>query len=84
MHLGRIVEYADKETLFRRRLHPYTVVLRSAVPISDPEVKRPERFAGRRAEPGQPAAGLRFSYPLSLCHGALQGRSAKARGDRAR
>jgi oligopeptide/dipeptide ABC transporter ATP-binding protein len=35
VYLGAVVELADRETLFRRPLHPYTVSLLSAVPIPD-------------------------------------------------
>jgi oligopeptide/dipeptide ABC transporter ATP-binding protein len=40
MYLGRIVEYADKVSLFTRPLHPYTEALLAAIPIPDPRLKR--------------------------------------------
>ncbi|HET8590782.1 MAG TPA: ABC transporter ATP-binding protein [Nakamurella sp.] len=40
MYLGTIVELADADELFRRRLHPYTKALISAAPIPDPAVQR--------------------------------------------
>src|SRR5262249_58226885 len=40
--------------------------------------------AGRRAEPGQPAVGLRLPHPLPLRDRALQERDARAPGHRPR
>jgi oligopeptide/dipeptide ABC transporter ATP-binding protein len=42
MYLGKIVEYATTEELFRRPSHPYTRVLLAAIPVPDP-AKRRER-----------------------------------------
>jgi oligopeptide/dipeptide ABC transporter ATP-binding protein len=43
MYLGRIVELADKESLFAEPQHPYTEALLSAVPVPDPTAK-PQRI----------------------------------------
>jgi peptide/nickel transport system ATP-binding protein len=40
MYLGRIVEIADKRTLFARPTHPYTEALLASVPIPRPGVRR--------------------------------------------
>ena len=40
IHLGRIVEIAETEELFKHPLHPYTISLLSAVPMPDPQVEK--------------------------------------------
>ena len=43
MRLGRLVELASAEELFRHPLHPYTKSLLSAMPVPDPRVQRQRR-----------------------------------------
>jgi peptide/nickel transport system ATP-binding protein/oligopeptide transport system ATP-binding protein len=43
MYLGRIVELATRDDLFREPLHPYTEALLAAVPIPDPRARRDEQ-----------------------------------------
>jgi oligopeptide transport system ATP-binding protein len=40
MYLGKVVELADAETLFRAPKHPYTRALLSAIPVTNPRLRR--------------------------------------------
>lgn len=62
MYLGKVVEVADKRSLYARPAHPYTQALLASVPVTHPSKRR--RGTGAPLQGDIPTA----LAPLSGCH----------------
>jgi len=63
LYLGRVVELADRDRIWRAPQHPYTKALLSAAPIPDPAVERTRKrlkLEGEPPSPMDPRAAFRF------------------------
>ncbi|MBR5346325.1 MAG: ATP-binding cassette domain-containing protein [Deltaproteobacteria bacterium] len=72
MYLGRLVELSSAEMLYEQPLHPYTEALLAAVPIPDPERRRPRQLlSGELPSPLALPPGCPFHprcrYARALC-----------------
>ena len=68
MYLGTMVEYGNKEDVFREPLHPYTKALFSAIPMPDPDYKSKRIILkGSIPSPANPPSGCKFHTRCDQC-----------------
>ncbi len=72
MYLGRVMELADRDTLYAAPLHPYTKALLDAAPVPDPvleRARRPRALKGELPSPLKPPPGCVFNTRCPLADG---------------
>jgi len=72
MYVGKLVEMAKTEELYRTPRHPYTAALMAAVPVADPRVKTGNvELKGEVPSPAKPPSGCYFhprcEYVVDAC-----------------
>ncbi len=75
MYLGKMVELTSREDLFLNPMHPYTKALLSAIPVSEPKLRRERTILkGDVPSPVNPPKGCRFHprCPIAVAECALK------------
>ena len=86
MYLGKVCEVGQPDELFARPLHPYTEILMSSIPVTDPSVdpRAAVTIAGEPPSPIAPPSGCRFRTRCPRAAERLRQRRSPSPGDRAR
>ena len=70
MYLGKMMELAESNEMYKNPLHPYTKALFSAIPAADPQFEKTRQriiLKGTVPSPVNPPAGCRFSGRCREC-----------------
>ncbi|MBY0085676.1 MULTISPECIES: dipeptide ABC transporter ATP-binding protein [Brevibacillus] len=68
MYLGKVVEVADKQSLYEKPTHPYTQALLSAVPVPNPHLTTQRIILeGDLPSPAKPPSGCTFHPRCRHC-----------------
>jgi oligopeptide/dipeptide ABC transporter ATP-binding protein len=76
MSVGKLVELAGSEAIYRAPRHPYTAVLMGVAPVADPWVHSgTEELSGEVPSPANPPPGCTFhprcAHPVDCCRQEL-------------
>ena len=69
LYAGRMVEMADRDSIYDRPKHPYTEALLSAVPVANPQIQRARKrivYPGEVPDMASPPPGCRFQARCPL------------------